>query len=86
MTLFGSIDEAAEHWAKTFNGRSILDCAEYGSTIYEVVNGGVVLYAYSYTVKQVIINIFTSHVLHNLTSSALVTKISIGLILAINII
>jgi RHS repeat-associated protein len=45
--LYNSIEDAARNWGETYNGQSIRDNEEYGSTIYEVIQKGVTYYTYS---------------------------------------
>jgi RHS repeat-associated protein len=44
---FSSPDDAAKDWGKRYNGRSIEEGIEYGSTIYEDKKGGKIVYRYS---------------------------------------
>lgn len=45
--LFTSADAAAADWGKNYNGKSIKEGIEYGSTIYEVKKNGKTYYAYT---------------------------------------
>src|SRR5690554_2668626 len=49
--LFGSPQEAATDFGITYNGRSIVQYREYGSTIYKVEKGGKVYYTYTEAAK-----------------------------------